>query len=86
MKNKYVIFIISLLIVFAPITNLVHQIAPAYLFGKSVWVAMPAIILAIFFVVNLTEINRNNQIACLLGVFFVRLFNIKNVFTGVWRE
>jgi hypothetical protein len=68
MKNKYAISIIALLIVFAPITNLVHQIAPAYLFGKSAWVAIPAIILAIVFVVNLTKFNRINQIACLIGI------------------
>jgi hypothetical protein len=54
MKNKYSILIIALLVVIAPISNLAHHIAPAYLFSKSTWVAIPAFVVAIVFVINLT--------------------------------
>ena len=52
MKNKCGISIIALMIVFTPITNLVHHTIPAYLFGKSAWVTIAFIILAIVYVVN----------------------------------
>ena len=77
MKNKYSISVIALLIVFAPFTNLVHTILPAYLFGKSVWVAIPAITLVIVFVVNLTQFNKINQIACLLGIVLLGFLILK---------
>jgi hypothetical protein len=77
MKNKYSILIIALLIVIAPISNLAHHIAPAYLFSKSAWVAIPAFVVAIVFVINLTQINRINQIACLLGIVLLGFLVLK---------
>jgi hypothetical protein len=77
MKYKYSILIIALLIVVAPISNLAHHNAPAYLFSKSAWVAIPAFVVAIVFVINLTQINRINQIACLFGIVLLGFLVLK---------